>query len=204
MEPIINGVGIGLMLAVLPGPVFFALVQAGMDKGVMSGLAMALGIMLSDVTYMFVTYTGLTELGFSSDSFNFWLGIVGGLIMLVFGGNLMMTRVKFRTSISPKVTQAGALKLVGTGYALNALNPAVVLFWIGVNGWLLKQEYSSSSDITYFAAIALTVFGTDTLKVYFSRRLSRWLTIRNMLWIKRGIGLFLGLFGFKLLISAFI
>lgn len=163
---------------------------------------MALGIMLSDLTYLILAYTGLSELDFSHGSFNFWVGMAGGIIMLIFGLNLLVSKVQLRTSITPEISNKGMLRVFGAGYGLNILNPAVFVFWIGVNSWLIKQEYQLHQDVEYMIAIAATIFITDSMKVYFSNRLSRVLTVGVMKWIKRSVGVLLFGFGIKLIHSA--
>ena len=77
MDVIINGLLFGLLLCVLIGPVFFALIQNAIEKGFFSGFFMAVGIALSDTIYILITYLGISQL-VDNPSFNMWLGGVGG------------------------------------------------------------------------------------------------------------------------------
>ena len=52
MDIVINGLLFGLLLCVLIGPVFFALIQNAIEKGFYSGFFMAIGIALSDAFYI--------------------------------------------------------------------------------------------------------------------------------------------------------
>ncbi len=92
MDVIINGLLFGLLLCVLIGPVFFALIQNAIEKGFFSGFFMAVGIALSDTIYILITYLGISQL-VDNPSFNMWLGGVGGGIMLIFGMTYMLKPV---------------------------------------------------------------------------------------------------------------
>ncbi|WP_216351112.1 LysE family transporter, partial [Mucilaginibacter polytrichastri] len=49
IEAIFSGIGIGLILTFLTGPVFFALIKTSIEKGFQAGIALALGVVTSDV-----------------------------------------------------------------------------------------------------------------------------------------------------------
>jgi len=52
IEAIITGIGFGLVLSVLTGPVFFALIKTSIEKGFHAGVAMALGVVTSDMVFI--------------------------------------------------------------------------------------------------------------------------------------------------------
>ena len=53
---ILNGVGLGLALSILLGPVFFALIHTSISKGFREGFIMAIGIVVSDATYLTIAF----------------------------------------------------------------------------------------------------------------------------------------------------
>ena len=91
MDVVINGLVFGLLLCVLIGPVFFALIQNSIEKGFKAGFFMAIGIAVSDAFYILVTYLGISQLT-NNEQFNMWLGGLGGVIMLGFGIFYMFKR----------------------------------------------------------------------------------------------------------------
>ena len=52
LEAVISGIGIGLVLTFLTGPVFFALIKTSIEKGFHAGVALALGVVSSDVFFV--------------------------------------------------------------------------------------------------------------------------------------------------------
>ena len=59
MEIILNGIVSGVVLAFLIGPVFFAIIQTSIERGFWSGVFVAMGVSLSDILYITVSYLGL-------------------------------------------------------------------------------------------------------------------------------------------------
>ena len=53
---VIKGLLFGLLLAVMLGPVFFALIQNSIVKGTKAGISMALGIAAADISYIALMY----------------------------------------------------------------------------------------------------------------------------------------------------
>jgi threonine/homoserine/homoserine lactone efflux protein len=83
IEAIITGIGFGLVLSVLTGPVFFALIKTSIEKGFHAGVAMALGVVTSDMVF-------IGGILFGSQLFDFKvnttiLGIVGSAILFTIG-----------------------------------------------------------------------------------------------------------------------
>lgn len=203
MEAFGNGFLFGLLLALLIGPVFFALIQTSIEKGFAAGTSMAVGIALSDSLYVFIASLGVSALTASKD-FQVWLGFAGGTIMLLFG--LVNC---FKKAVAPKdrkeVEEKGGLhKQFVKGFMLNGVNPFVLLFWIGIASMLkLNYSYSLTQEVTFFSAIILTVFLLDLVKSFVAYKLRRLLSQRFMLWMNRIVGIALLLFSFRLFYFAF-
>src|SRR5471030_622063 len=51
-EAIISGIGIGLVLTFLTGPVFFALIKTSIERGFHAGVYLALGVVCSDIVFV--------------------------------------------------------------------------------------------------------------------------------------------------------
>ena len=52
IEAVISGIGFGLVLTFLTGPVFFALIKTSIEKGFHAGVALALGVVSSDMVFV--------------------------------------------------------------------------------------------------------------------------------------------------------
>jgi len=203
MDEIAKGIIIGLIMAILIGPVFFALIQASIEKGIRSGVLMAIGISMSDTAYITVTYFGISQF-LENTKFKIFLAIAGGLIMLVFGIR-MFTKPVFHYSsrIHLEDSEAAIWKIL-KGFILNGINPFVLLFWIGVVSLVtVHWEYSLGEASVFFVSLLVTILLTDIGKVYLANNLRNSITPRLMKIINRVVGIAFMILGTRLLIFAF-
>jgi len=198
MDVIINGLLFGLLLCVLIGPVFFALIQNAIEKGFFSGFFMAVGIALSDTIYILITYLGISQL-VDNPSFNMWLGGVGGGIMLIFGITYMLKPVPKKGIKQLHAKQTKWFQQIMKGFFLNGINPFVLIFWIGIVSKITVDfQYNTNQAITFFVVLIATVFSADILKSYFAVKLSEIVTPRFMKIMNRVVGVALVLFSLRL------
>lgn len=59
---LLKGALFGLMVSLSIGPVFFALIQTGIQRGYKQGISMSIGSLLSDIGYILLSYYGLAKL----------------------------------------------------------------------------------------------------------------------------------------------
>ncbi|OEK03657.1 hypothetical protein BFP97_19985 [Roseivirga sp. 4D4] len=198
MDIVINGFLFGLLLCVLIGPVFFALIQNAIEKGFFSGFFMAVGIALSDTIYIFITYLGISQLT-DNPSFNMWLGGVGGTIMLVFGIFYMFKPIPTKGLKQLHAEETKWFQQIVKGFVLNGINPFVLIFWIGIVSKITVDfQYTTNEAITFFIVLIATVFSVDVLKSYFAVKLSQIVTPRFMRIMNRVVGVALVLFSLRL------
>ena len=195
-----NGILFGLLLTLMIGPVFFALIQTSIERGFASGSSMALGIALSDAVYVFSASLGVAVLA-SSPSFQGWLGLVGGIIMLVFGIGNFQKKIKEDRSHNSNSSGSNLFRQVVKGFLLNGINPFVLLFWFGVAA--LNYNFTLEQKVAFFSGILLTVLLTDLLKAYTANKLRRWLTPKFMLRMNKLVGIALIIFSIKLFYFAY-
>jgi threonine/homoserine/homoserine lactone efflux protein len=205
-HPYIQGFGFGMMLSVLIGPVFFALLQISITRGFRAGAQIALGTLLSDVVVVGLCYYGLTGLVAIPENQRL-LGICGGLFMLIYGVYLLASR----PTTSPheatnryESVSGGKGLLVVRGFLLNLLNPFTMVYWLGLSTWVSAlPTYEQVDDMAFFGGTLSAVLVTDLLKSYLARRLRPWLSRARVLWLNRITGLVLMGFGISLLLQVF-
>lgn len=198
MDIVLNGLGFGLLLCVLIGPVFFALLQNSIEKGFWSGFFMAVGIAISDASYIVITYLGISQL-VENPSFNMWLGGIGGTIMLVFGIIYIAKPIPQKGLKQLHAEETKWFQQILKGFALNGINPFVLIFWIGIISKVtVNFQYTTNEAVTFFAVLIATVFSVDILKAYFATKLSQIVTPQFMKIMNRVVGIALILFGLRL------
>jgi threonine/homoserine/homoserine lactone efflux protein len=203
-DAILRGLFLGLTLAALVGPVFFALLQTSISKGFLAGLMLAIGISLSDFIYILLTNIFINFLT-NTISFEFYLGVLGGFVLIIIG--ISTTLKKPAIQETGNNNTIGAKRSVGMilkGFILNFAHPGVLIFWVGVVSLVdTKWGFSTHEKTMMFGTTILTVFSTDLLKSYLSQKIKKWLTYSHLMWMNRIMGIILIGFGAYLLIATF-
>ncbi|SDK37553.1 Threonine/homoserine/homoserine lactone efflux protein [Catalinimonas alkaloidigena] len=205
-----SGIFFGLSLAIMIGPVFFALLQNSIQKGFRAGLLLVTGIFLTDMLYAAATYLGVGRVTSDNGTVNLTLGLIGGLILIGFGIGSFFKKPSLAPTDSFQTDRFGisrrdAGRQITKGMLLNGINPFVLLFWVGVASTVaLRTHYTRWHDFLFYLGLLGTVFMTDILKVYLSRQLSRFITVTLLTWLNRlagivlaGVGLYLLLFAYR-------
>ncbi|HEY4799951.1 MAG TPA: LysE family transporter [Bacteroidia bacterium] len=204
---IAEGIGLGITLAILTGPAFFALLQTSIRNGYKSGIAFAIGVFVSDSTLISLSYLGALNL-FNDPKNNFVIGIVGGTILIMFGVfNIFQKhpldldqRAENAASIVPVNNKMSLFLTALKGFGINLINPFVILFWIGVVGVeSTRYDFSHWHVLSLFAATLLTVFSTDILKSMAAHKITNLLSPKILLWINRIAGVILIVSGVTLI-----
>lgn len=203
--PAIQGVILGLTLAVLVGPAFFTLIQTSMHRGFKPGLLLSVGIILSDITLVALTYLGAVRILDYGDNKHYF-GLLAAAILILFGIFTFTRKVPLESDslTDIKVKQPAALTYLIKGYFLNIANPFVIIFWMGVMGFV-SQQYGvdKRSILSFFSATFLTIFSTDLLKSFIGGKIKSYLNPSVLIWVNRVVGAALVLFGLILIIRVF-
>jgi threonine/homoserine/homoserine lactone efflux protein len=199
---LIEGIILGVTLAFLIGPSFISLVQTSIHRGFPSGIQFAIGIVLSDLTLIALSYLGALQI-LQNQRNEVAVGVIGGLLLMGFGA-VTFTRkyvIPAPVSIEVRVSGRGVLKYIMKGFFLNIFNPFLLIFWIGVMGVVTSKYGIPSKEILiFFAGTIGAVFLTDLFKVGIAHRIKRYLNARVLTIMNRIVGVFLVLFGIALII----
>lgn len=181
------------------GPVFFALIQISLEKGFYAGCAFAFGIMISDSVLIVFSFLGLSNI-LKSQKFNEILGIVGGLMLIIFGIIMLIKKSSNKVSKSNVSGSKSLINHVTSGFLLNALNPSVLLYWLVVVGSVSSQLKGKLSEITIFlVSTIITIFTTDILKAFGSDKLKSFISNKILGWFNKLSGVVFLIAGGKVL-----
>ena len=201
MEIILNGVISGIVLAILVGPIFFTLVQTSIEYGFKAGFFVAIGISLSDMLYITISYLGLYQIT-ENEKFKVYLSYTGGIVLLSFGVYYLLIKNKKKIETDQqKIKERSPLRYMGKGFIMNGLTPTVLIFWIGTVGVATTElGYDTPRKaILFFSAIVGTVFTTDLIKAKLADRLRHIMTPRFIHTLNIILGIVLIVFSGKLL-----
>lgn len=209
---LLKGVSLGIVLSFIIGPLFFAIIQSALEGGFKAGLAVAVGIWASDVLFVVVVVRGLEAVAAAaaSPAFHHWAGLAGGLMLVGFGVAGLLAKATAPPPLdgeSPTQVafeRLGYLGLTAKGFFVNSLNPGTLVFWLGTaTGVVIPNGWKTGEVALFFGAMLSVLALTDLAKIYAAKRLRRWLTPGHLLWLRRGVGAALTIFGVLLLSKSF-
>ncbi len=202
-----GGVLLGLILSITLGPAFFAIIQTSIDRGFKSALYIAVGISLSDIALIALSFLGISHIiNFGNNQE--LLGIAGGCILIMFGVYTFLKKPEMlKQKLNIKTSNTNMLTYIGKGFLLNIANPSLWIFWTGAVSLLSQQvtiDLLKITIITFFSGTVLTVFSLDILKSYIGLKIKKYLNARKQLYLNRAVGISLVLFGIALIFRIFV
>lgn len=204
MHPLLQGIILGLTLSALLGPALFTLLQTSIHRGLKSGIILAFGIFLSDVSVVYLALLGALQLINQKNNYII-AGLLGGLILIGFGIYTFLHKIHIdENNKAIEVRVAGPLTYVLKGYFLNIMNPFVWFFWISaVVGVSSTYGDDKHGIVLFFIGTLATVFGSDVLKVFIANRIKEKLKANILVRVNHFVGLLLIVFGVFLIIRVF-
>lgn len=212
LEAILEGVLAGLILSVFVGPIFFTMLQLGVEHGFKAALALALGQWASDFLYIFLAFWGavyvehLLEDAAQQANFVWYSGTFGGVLLILFGLGLLLTKT-VSTQGSDKIEMPKNRNRVAhfayfmQGFLINTVNPTPLLFWMGLMASAITSNYDGQATVALYVAVMGVVILADCLKIYLARSIKNRLKAHHFLYVRRLAGLVLSGFGLVLLLK---
>lgn len=196
-----QGILLGFGLAFLLGPAFFALLDASLHYGLGVSVAIALGVVSSDVLLLTISYLAMNSLS-EINHFQAGMALVGFVVLTVSGGLMIKNR---RETVQNKPWQIDQFwSLFIKGFSINTFNPFPWLFWLSTAAVVHSQFGSTGwkGPFLFFGGAALTVFITDVAKAAGARLIQPYLNANALSIIRLISGVCLIGFGIKLLWTA--
>ena len=170
LESIISGIGLGVVLSFLTGPVFFALIKTSIEKGFYAGVSLAGGVVASDVFYVALTVFGSSFL-LIENKYRVVIGIAGSIILLSIGVYYLLKKVKinYENTTSKRHNTGYFFK----GFFMCIFNPAILLYWVSVTSGMISVacEFEARNILPFYCSILITQFSMDVVKAYYANKL---------------------------------
>jgi threonine/homoserine/homoserine lactone efflux protein len=183
IDAFIKGAGFALLLIFSVGPVIFTIINQSIIHGRKGGFAFILGVWLSDIFWV-VLSNGFSEAVKELLNFKTPIGIAGSLFLIGMGIYFVFfKKLQNRKSIEPTdlagdvPTKRGGTNyfaILSSGFILNAVNPAVISFWVIISA--SASIYSLNERIIIFSTCLgmnmLSDFGKVMGAGYIGKKLS--------------------------------
>jgi threonine/homoserine/homoserine lactone efflux protein len=195
---LVKGVLTGLLLSVYLGPTFFTVMETVVRRGAKAAILLNVGVWLSDISCILVAYYGASELMQPIQN-NIVFKLVAGGAFLFFGLTYFLRKPD--ETIKP-LGGVGVLILLVKGFAINTLNPGVLVFWFGTMIVAVTTlELHGVEIIYYFSSTIITMVTFDLLKILFSHKLRKVVTDKVMTRLFRITGVILMALGIFVIIG---
>jgi threonine/homoserine/homoserine lactone efflux protein len=198
LESIISGIGLGIVLSFLTGPVFFALIKTSIEKGFYAGMSLSLGVFVCDILFVSLTIYGSSFLALENQ-YRLQIGIIGSVILLSIGIYYLFKKVKisYQTITSKRHNTAYFLK----GFFMCFFNPAVLLYWISVTTSVISVagEIKPQQIIPFFGSILFTQLGLDAVKAHYANKLRYRIKEKTLGQLNKIAGILIILFAFLII-----
>ena len=145
------------LLFATPGPVWVALIARSLSGGFHSAWPLALGVLCGDVIWPLVAIFGLSYLVSIYADFMSVFKIIGVIMFVLMGLQLVRKPVAALSAIENKLTRPG--KWVGfvAGLLVIFSNPKAILFYMGALPSFFDFRIITSWDIVAICSISLMV-----------------------------------------------
>lgn len=203
LNALLSGIGAALVLSVLPGPVFFGLIQTSIQKSFKYGVFFAIGVAVSDLAYILITYYGIS--GFLDNlKFQKIVAIAGGVLLGIFGLYYFYKPIENAVPLTPIQKEFKKGNFVLKGFILNIFNPSVLFYWITlVSVITVRYENDQLMIFSFFSALVITILGADVFKSYVANKIKVFFTNHALSILNKALGMILCGIAGKLLYDAF-
>lgn len=204
---IIKGLAIGLMLGISVGPVIFAIIKQSISNGHKGGVAFIVGVSASD-TLLVILCNFFTQIFNATGVLERVIGYGGSFFLIALGFyNFFLKKSITKDEseeIQKKLSHRDVVSIFFSGFLMNTLNPAVILFWIATSASIMVSAknyfpYEIQYRVIVFLTCLIFTFGLDISKVFLAGKIRNRLTPHNIHIVNRISGVIFIIFGLGLL-----
>lgn len=207
LDDILQGaIPLGFLLSIMPGAVFFVLLETSVLKGFKAAVAFDLGAITSDIIFILIAYFSSYKL-LEKLKDEPGLFIFGGIIMLLYG---VISLIRLSRSSKNEIVDIAEKEIIRKdyfslyvkGFLLNFINIGVLFFWLGIIiTWGPKLQMDKTRILVFFVSTLAVYFAIDLGKIMLAKQLRTRLTMKNIMIIKRCISIVIMVFGFILVLQ---
>lgn len=163
------------------------IIKYSINNGFKAGLSFAIGVSCSDTMYV-VLGNFASAVIHQLEDMKKVIGISGGIVLIAIGlYGLFLKRVRISSGEDQErkmlATKGDYFKIWLSGFLMNTLNPAVVIFWLGIctaNGALSLED-----RLVLFGTTLVFVLSMDIAKVFLADKIRHKLTLKTVIWLNR-------------------
>jgi threonine/homoserine/homoserine lactone efflux protein len=192
------GLLVGFGVAVAIGPMAFLTMRRTLVSGFATGMLTGLGVASADAAYALVAALGLTTVSAFLVRFQSELAIIGAVALCVIGVRIAKSGIGERTEAA---SARGLVGAYGSALGLTLTNPMTILFFAAViTGLNVPDTYLNGVLFVTGVFLGSTAWWVILTTSVWS--IGKRLNDRLLLWLNRGSGAIILLFGMALLLRS--
>ncbi len=199
LEALLAGLGTGIVLSLMLGTVFFAIIHYSIKLGYKKGLSIAIGVIISDAIFIGICLFGSHYIPFIQ-SYEQTVKWIGGILVILLGIFQILNRKKPHTNVN--ASKAGSIAyFIGNGFLLNFLNPVNLVSWFAIYTYLISVLHYTTGMINwYFSGSLIAIFGMEALLAFFAQKMIRYLPEHRLQTLSLWVGILFIALGIVLII----
>lgn len=203
IDALVKGLAISMLLIFSVGPVIFTIIKQSIINGRAGGFSFVAGVWLSDLVWV-VLSNAFSELMLQLLNFEKLIGFSGSMFLIALGiFYLFFKKIHIKEDENKIVITARThAKLIASGFLINSLNPAVILFWL-TTATAIAASHTPQQRIIIFSTCLFINISADLLKVVLAGKIRKNLNEKNIRLINKISGLILLGFGIALMAGVF-
>ena len=181
IDAIISGIGFGLVLTFITGPIFFSLIKTSIESGFHAGVSLALGVVASDAVFVGAILFG-SQLVDITPKTKIIAGAGGCLILLIVGIYYLFKKsnINYDNNTPSKLKRTGYFL---KGFVMCIFNPTILFHWVTVIGFASTiyhddVPHNHLKIALMFITILIVQFGLDTTKAFYANKLRKHLSVK--------------------------
>ena len=170
LQDILSAIPVGFVLSIMPGAVFFVLLETSVLKGFKAALAFDLGAITSDIVFILIAYFSSYKL-LEKIKDEPALFIFGGIVMLTYGiiSFFKVSKTSQEELLGEdekEIIKKNYMSLYIKGFLLNFINIGVLGFWLAIIiSWGPKLDLVPSRMFVFFLSVIATYLVIDLGKI---------------------------------------
>jgi len=196
MEYVVEGILLGLFLAISMGPIFVTLTQASIERGALAGMTVGFGVWISDLLILGFSILTIGRINkvVNGESFQFWMGLSGAIVLFIFGIVLLVQKPVLQKA-QEMLSIKGFATFFTKGFLINTINPFTFIFWLSVLSTYMIGRKVSNNDLSILLfTIMFMIIISDSFKVLLAKLIRERLEQKHLEIISQAAGIGLIIF----------
>lgn len=152
ISKVLESIFIGILIAAIPGPIFFELIRRVITKGLLNGIILVIGEFTGNTILLFLIFIGVSSF-FTHPVIKIVLYLLGSIILLKLGWSAILLKKEEVEKLYAMDEKKYGKSFI-TGFSIAVTSPIVIALWISLAGSYLSRFHNSF--LAYFHIFLIT------------------------------------------------